>query len=177
MFIKKIACSSADADATLVGRDETSADAEGSIFPLPPAAEAVEDTDTPTDVLAAALQVPEVGARIAAAASVLLVGGAATTAGLAASDADPMAASAPLEIGVPVGSDVLEDPFGRNLGVEEQRTVLQGSNCIDMASGRCRPLSRSTADFWSHARRSHLRDTPIWREVVRRTRRFAPSLS
>ncbi len=98
MFIKKIACSSADADATLVGRDETSADAEGSIFPLPPAAEAVEDTDAPTDALAAALQVPEVSARIAAAASVLLVGGAATAAGLAASDADPMAASAPLEI-------------------------------------------------------------------------------
>ena len=174
MFIKKIACSSADADATLIGRDETSADAEGPVFPLPPAAEAVEDADTPTDALVAALRVPEVGARTAAAAHVLLVGGAATTAGLAASDADPMAASDPLEIGVPVGSDVLEDPFGRNLGVEEQRTVLQGSNCIDMAS---RPLFRSTADFWSHARGKHLRDTPIRREVVRRTRRLAPSLS
>ena len=119
-----------------IGRDETSADAEGPVFPLPPAAEAVEHTDAPTGALAAALQVPEVGARIAAAASVLLVGGAATAAGLAASDADPMAASAPLEIVIIVGSDVLENSFGRNLGVDEQRLVRQGSNCIDVTSGQ-----------------------------------------
>ncbi len=103
---------------------------------MPPAAEAIEHADAPTGGLAAALQVPEVAARIAAAAPVLFVGRTATAAGLAAADADPMAASAPLVDVIIVGADVLENSFGRNLGIDVQRIVLQGSNCIDMASGQ-----------------------------------------
>ena len=98
---------------------------------MPPAAEAIEHADAPTGGLAAALQVPEVAARIAAAAPVLFVGRTATAAGLAAADADPMAASAPLVDVIIVGADVLENSFARNLSSKEQRPVLLGGDRID----------------------------------------------
>jgi hypothetical protein len=155
--MKKIAHDSADADITLVGRNETSAGAKSSILPLPPVGKAVEDTDPPTGAPADALQVPEVGTRIATAASVLLIRGATTATALAASDAQPVTASRPLEVGIKVGSDELKDRLGRDFRVHEQSVVLH----CGVRRGPNWPRVGSTTDFRSHAWRTPRRNNVI----------------
>jgi hypothetical protein len=159
---------SADADATLIGKTETSADAESTVLPLPPVGKAVEDAEPPTGAAVDALQVPEVGTRNATAAEVLLIGGATTATALAASDAQPVTASRPLEVGINVGPDELKDRLGRDFCVHEQGVVLH----CGVRRGPNWPRVGSATDFRSHTWR-----TPRRKNIIGRTWRLTTSFS
>ena len=159
---------SADADATLIGKTETLAGAESTVLPLPPAGKAIEDADSPTRAAANALQDPKVITRNATAAEVLLIGGATTTAALAAPDAEPVTASRPLEVLIKVGPDELENRLGWDLGVDEQGVVLHRG----VRRGPNWPRIGPTTNFWSHTWK-----TPRRRDIVRRTWRTTTSFS
>ncbi len=104
----------------------TSAGAKSSVCPFPPVVKAVKDTEPPTGASVDSFQVPEVCTRNATTAEVFFIRGATAATALAASDAEPVTAPRPLEVGINVGPDELKDRLGRNFRVNKNDDVVHG---------------------------------------------------
>ncbi len=118
---------------------------------MPPVVKAVKDTEPPAGASVDALQVPEVGTRDATAAEVFCIRGATAATALAASDAKPVTASRPLEVGINVGPNELEYRPGRNLRVRKNVDVV---HCGVRGRRPYWPRIGSAADFRRHTWRT-----------------------